>query len=84
MEFLLELINIAANIFNEIVGIFYQSSIFILFGLLFSGIMHEFIPMKLITKNLGQNGIKGIYWATLLGAPASIMFLQCTSCSGYS
>jgi len=76
MEFLLELINIAANIFNEIVGIFYQSSIFILFGLLFSGIMHEFIPMKLITKNLGQNGIKGIYWATLLGAP-----LPLCSCS---
>ena len=76
MEFLLELFNIAANIFNEIVGIFYQSSIFILFGLLFSGIMHEFIPMKLITKNLGQNGIKGIFWATLLGAP-----LPLCSCS---
>ena len=76
MEFLLELFNIAANIFNEIVGIFYQSSIFVLFGLLFSGIMHEFIPMKLITKNLGQNGIKGIFWATLLGAP-----LPLCSCS---
>ena len=69
MEFLLALYNIAVSIFTEIAGIFYQSSIFILFGLLFSGIMHEFIPMKLITKNLGQKGIKGIFWATLLGAP---------------
>ena len=76
MEFLLALYNIAVSILTEIAGIFYQSSIFILFGLLFSGIMHEFIPMKLITKNLGQKGIKGIFWATLLGAP-----LPLCSCS---
>lgn len=76
MEFLIALYDIIVSIFTEIVGIFYQSSIFILFGLFFSGIMHEFIPMKLITKNLGQNGIKGIFWATLLGAP-----LPLCSCS---
>lgn len=76
MEFLLALYNIVASIFTEIVGIFYQSSIFILFGLLFSGIMHEYIPMKLITRNLGQKGIKGIFWATILGAP-----LPLCSCS---
>lgn len=76
MEFILALYDIMVSIFTEIIGIFYQSSIFILFGLLFSGIMHEFIPMRLITKNLGQNGIKGIFWATLLGAP-----LPLCSCS---
>lgn len=76
MEFLLAAYSIAANILTEIVGIFYQSSIFILLGLLFSGIMHEFIPMKLVTKNLGQKGIKGIFWATILGAP-----LPLCSCS---
>ena len=76
MEFLVALYDIVVNIFSEIVGIFYQSSIFILFGLFFSGIMHEFIPMKMITKNLGQTGIRGILWATLLGAP-----LPLCSCS---
>ena len=76
MEFLLAIYNIAASIFSETVGIFYESSIFILIGLLFSGIMHEFIPMKLITKNLGQKGIKGIFWAIILGAP-----LPLCSCS---
>ena len=76
MEFLLAIYNIAASILSETVGIFYESSIFILIGLLFSGIMHEFIPMKLITKNLGQKGIKGIFWATILGAP-----LPLCSCS---
>ena len=76
MDFFLALYTIATNIFTEIIGIFYQSSIFILFGLLFSGVMHEFIPMKLITKNLGPKGIKGIFWATILGAP-----LPLCSCS---
>lgn len=76
MELLLALYDIIANIFMEIVGIFYQSSIFILFGLFFAGLMNEFIPMKLVTKNLGQKGIKGIFWATILGAP-----LPLCSCS---
>ena len=76
MDLWLAIYNIMVDIFTEIVGIFYQSSIFILLGLLFSGIMHEFIPMKLITKNLGQKGIKGILWAALLGAP-----LPLCSCS---
>ncbi len=76
MEFLLALYDIAVSIVTETVGIFYQSSIFILFGLFFAGVLHEFIPMKLITKNLGQKGIKGIFWATILGAP-----LPLCSCS---
>jgi len=53
----------------EIGLIFYESSVFILLGFALAGILHEFVPMQLVARRLGQPGFKSIVWATVLGAP---------------
>jgi uncharacterized membrane protein YraQ (UPF0718 family) len=37
-------------------------------GLFISGIIHEFIPDEWVERYLGGNGVKGIFFATLIGA----------------
>lgn len=69
MSFLSSVAGFLWNIVLEIGLIFYESSVFILLGFTLAGILHEFVPMKLVARRLGQPGLRSIIWATVLGAP---------------
>ena len=69
MSFLSSVAGFLWNIVLEIGLIFYESSVFILLGFTLAGILHEFVPMKLVARRLGQPGLRSIIWATILGAP---------------
>jgi hypothetical protein len=45
---------------------------YILFGLLFAGILHEFVPDTLVTKHLGKDNIFSVIKATLFGIPLPV------------
>ncbi len=53
----------------QIASVFYESSIFILVGFALAGVLHEFVPLKLVSRRLGKPGFKSVFWATALGAP---------------
>jgi len=45
---------------------------YILFGLLFAGILHEIVPESLVTKHLGKNSISSVVKSTLFGIPLPV------------
>jgi uncharacterized membrane protein YraQ (UPF0718 family) len=45
---------------------------YILFGLLFAGLLHEFVPDTLVTKHLGKDNIFSVIKATLFGVPLPV------------
>ena len=45
---------------------------YILFGLLFAGILHELVPDTLVTKHLGKENIGSVVKATLFGVPLPV------------
>ncbi len=45
---------------------------YILFGLIFAGILHEFVPDSLVTKHLGKGNIFSVIKATLFGVPLPV------------
>lgn len=45
---------------------------YILFGLLFAGILHELVPESLVTKHLGRENISSVLKATLFGIPLPV------------
>ena len=45
---------------------------YILFGLLFAGILHEIVPDSLVTKHLGKESISSVIKATLFGVPLPV------------
>jgi len=45
---------------------------YILFGLLFAGILHEFVPDSIVTKHLGKDNIFSVIKATLFGVPLPV------------
>ncbi|MBU1642911.1 SO_0444 family Cu/Zn efflux transporter [bacterium] len=45
---------------------------YILFGLLFAGILHELVPDTLVTKHLGKESIGSVVKATLFGVPLPV------------
>ena len=45
---------------------------YILFGLLFAGILHEIVPESLVTKHLGKNSISSVIKSTLFGIPLPV------------
>lgn len=45
---------------------------YILFGLLFAGILHELVPEGLVTKHLGKESISSVIKATLFGVPLPV------------
>ncbi len=47
-------------------------ALYILFGLLFAGILHEIISDNLITKHLGKNDISSVIKATIFGIPIPV------------
>jgi len=47
-------------------------AIYILFGLLFAGVMHELIPESLVTKHLGKENIWSVIKSTVFGIPLPV------------
>ena len=45
---------------------------YILFGLLFAGILHELVPDSLVTRHLGRENIGSVIKATLFGIPLPV------------
>ena len=45
---------------------------YILFGLLFAGILHEIVPDSLVTKHLGDDNIASVVKSTLFGIPLPV------------
>ena len=45
---------------------------YILFGLLFAGILHELVPDTLVTKHLGSENVGSVIKATLFGVPLPV------------
>ncbi len=45
---------------------------YILFGLLFAGILHELVPESIVTKHLGNDSIGSVVKATLFGIPLPV------------
>ncbi|MCJ7764593.1 MAG: SO_0444 family Cu/Zn efflux transporter [Thiovulaceae bacterium] len=45
---------------------------YILFGLLFAGILHELVPDTLVTKHLGKESVGSVVKATIFGIPLPV------------
>jgi len=45
---------------------------YILFGLLFAGILHELVPDTLVTRHLGKDSISSVIKATIFGIPLPV------------
>ena len=45
---------------------------YILFGLLFAGILHETVPESLVTKHLGKESISSVIKSTIFGIPLPV------------
>lgn len=46
-------------------------------GFLLSGIIHEYVPDRWIETHLGDKGMKGVLWATLIGALVPVCCWGC-------
>ncbi|MFK5937922.1 MAG: SO_0444 family Cu/Zn efflux transporter [Sulfurimonas sp.] len=45
---------------------------YILFGLIFAGVLHEFVPDTLVSKHLGKSSILSVIKATVFGIPLPV------------
>lgn len=45
---------------------------FILFGLIFAGLLHEIVPESIVTKHLGKESISSVIKSTLFGIPLPV------------
>lgn len=58
--------------FVALAGLSNAMAPYILFGLLFAGILHEFVPDALVTKHLGKESVSSVIKATLFGIPLPV------------
>lgn len=65
MEYLTLFVSALIELSNEM-------AIYILFGLIFAGVMHELIPETLVTKHLGKENIWSVVKSTLFGIPLPV------------
>jgi hypothetical protein len=47
-------------------------ALYIIFGLVFAGIMHELVPESLVTKHLGSESISSVIKSTIFGIPLPV------------
>lgn len=47
-------------------------ALYIIFGLIFAGILHELVPESLVTKHLGRENIGSVIKATVFGIPLPV------------
>jgi uncharacterized membrane protein YraQ (UPF0718 family) len=65
MEFVIEF-------FKALIDLSNAMAIFILFGLLFAGVLHTFVPESLVTKHLGDDNFSSVLKATFFGIPLPV------------
>lgn len=58
--------------FNALLDLSHAMSPYILFGLLFAGILHELVPETLVTKHLGKESIGSVIKSTIFGIPLPV------------
>ncbi len=57
---------------DALIELSYAMAPYILFGLLFAGILHEIVPESLVTKHLGKDNIGSVVKSTLFGIPLPV------------
>jgi len=57
---------------EALVSLSHAMSPYILFGLLFAGVLHEIVPESLVTKHLGRESILSVIKSTLFGIPLPV------------
>jgi uncharacterized membrane protein YraQ (UPF0718 family) len=65
MEFISEFLRVLLDLSNAMAP-------YILFGLLFAGILHVFVPESIVKNHLGQDSIWSVIKATLFGIPLPV------------
>lgn len=65
MEYIIHFIEALINLSNAM-------AIYILFGLLFAGFLHELVPESLVTKHLGTENIWSVIKSTIFGIPLPV------------
>jgi uncharacterized membrane protein YraQ (UPF0718 family) len=65
MEYLVEFINALVELSNAMAP-------YILFGLVFAGILHELVPDTLVTKHLGKENVSSVIKSTVFGIPLPV------------
>ena len=65
MEYLVEFIEALVELSNAMAP-------YILFGLVFAGILHELVPDTLVTKHLGKESISSVIKSTVFGIPLPV------------
>ncbi|WP_455757154.1 SO_0444 family Cu/Zn efflux transporter [Sulfurimonas sp.] len=58
--------------FSALVELSHAMSPYILFGLIFAGILHEIVPESIVTKHLGSENIGSVIKATVFGIPLPV------------
>ena len=61
-----------ATFFEALLELSNAMAPYILFGLLFAGILHELVPESIVTKHLGKENIGSVVKATLFGIPLPV------------
>ena len=65
MEFL-------TSFFSALIELSNAMAPYILFGLLFAGILHESVPERLVTKHLGKESVSSVIKSTIFGIPLPV------------
>ena len=60
------------NYFVALIDLSNEMAIYILFGLVFAGVMHELVPESLVTKHLGKENIWSVIKSTIFGIPLPV------------
>ena len=58
--------------FEALVDLSNAMAPYILFGLVFAGIMHELVPETIVTKHLGKESISSVVKSTIFGIPLPV------------
>lgn len=57
---------------NALIELSNAMSPYILFGLVFAGVLHEIVPDTIVTKHLGNENIRSVLKSTLFGIPLPV------------
>jgi uncharacterized membrane protein YraQ (UPF0718 family) len=57
---------------DAVINLSNAMAIYILFGLLFAGVLHELVPESLVTKHLGSETIGSVIKSTVFGIPLPV------------
>lgn len=58
--------------FTELIDLSNAMAPYILFGLIFAGILHEVVPDSIVTKHLGKDNVSSVVKSTVFGIPLPV------------